>query len=408
MNSRASPPAEDPRQRLLQLADACVLCGLCLPHCPTYRLDATEAESPRGRIMLARALAEGTAAADISTALALDHCLSCGRCEQVCPAKVRFGELMLLTRSLQPPRPRTAAQHALMWASHHPDLFALLLRIARPLNRLAPARWRNLLKRAGKPISADAAQLPAAARVDGSALDAPAARRQPLQSLKIGLLTGCVARSLDVPAQRAARRVLSACGHRVEAPAEQVCCGALALHAGDALSAKRQAERNRGVWSAIAPDVLLGTASGCQTAFAASLRTVVPVLDVFEFLAADSAFLALPLRPLRQRVLLHLPCTQRDNPAALAGLMSVLSRIPGLELEPLPDTGCCGAAGAYMLQFPARAEAIRAPLVDAILTSRRATLLTSNIGCAAHLQAAVELAGLVVRHPLELLAEALP
>lgn len=92
------PPAA---ARIVALADACVLCGLCLPSCPTYALDRVEAESPRGRIMLFKALAGGRILPEAATTAPLDHCLGCRECERVCPARVRYGELLGAGRTLQ-------------------------------------------------------------------------------------------------------------------------------------------------------------------------------------------------------------------------------------------------------------------------------------------------------------------
>ena len=87
MVEMAAPEARSSAS-LLALADRCVQCGLCLPHCPTYHLDATEAESPRGRIAYMKALAGGQLAPTEAGDLHLDHCLGCRRCESVCPAGV--------------------------------------------------------------------------------------------------------------------------------------------------------------------------------------------------------------------------------------------------------------------------------------------------------------------------------
>src|SRR3954467_2475401 len=88
-----------PDARLLALADQCLMCGLCLPHCPTYRISLDEAESPRGRIALARLIAGGELAAGPGALQHLDQCLACLSCEKVCPSEVRYGEIITRTRA---------------------------------------------------------------------------------------------------------------------------------------------------------------------------------------------------------------------------------------------------------------------------------------------------------------------
>lgn len=393
MEQSASPPPEDARARLLALTDACVLCGLCLPHCPTYALDAIETESPRGRIMLAQAQARVDGPLEGSAQRALDHCLGCGRCEQVCPAKVRYGEILRLSRSLSPPAARPLAVRALRWAGRHPRWFARLVRAARPLRAIAPSPMRQWLR--GHTVASAS-----------TALVLPKGAASP--RLRIGLLSGCVARSLDAEVQRAAVQLLFAAGHEVVIAPDQACCGALPAHEGAAVEAQSDAGTNRARWADLAPDLLLSTASGCHGAYASSLGALAPVKDVLEFLAGDPAFSRLSLRSIEREVAVHLPCTQRGLSASVSATRALLDRIPGLNWRELPDTGCCGAAGAHQLRFPARASALRQPLVDATLISGVTTLLTANIGCRLHLQAADALRTTCIAHPVQLLAEALP
>src|SRR3989337_2045300 len=72
----------------------CVHCGLCLASCPTFAELGTEMDSPRGRIFLIKALAEGRIALGASVAGPLELCLDFRACETVCPAGVPYGRLI--------------------------------------------------------------------------------------------------------------------------------------------------------------------------------------------------------------------------------------------------------------------------------------------------------------------------
>src|ERR1051326_3726833 len=88
--------------------DPCVHCGFCLPACPTYLATGDEADSPRGRILLMRALERGEPGADDEAAVAhLDACLGCRGCEPVCPSGVGYG------RGLEAARESLAAANGL-------------------------------------------------------------------------------------------------------------------------------------------------------------------------------------------------------------------------------------------------------------------------------------------------------
>lgn len=385
----------DPASRIKALADQCVLCGLCLPHCPTYAVERVEGESPRGRIKLADALAAGRLdPRDAANWSGLDHCLGCRRCEAVCPAGVQYGELLAGARALRRQRlPADRRQRLLEWLVMHPAALASGWTMLRALRPLLPQRLRQ--------------RTPSVPPRRGLAAMHPAigARRG-----RLGLFLGCLARRLDQPVQDAAIAVLTRLGWDVQVPLAQGCCGALHRHAGAVAGEAALLAGNRRAFGLGGLDAVIVSASGCYENVGLALAGGgPPVHELLAFIAADPQLDRLALQPLAQRIALHTPCTQASVVRAPGAAAALLQRIPGLELMPIGGHGCCGAAGSQMLLDAERAARLRAPLIEATRASAAHQLASGNIGCRLHLQAGLVAAGLSLpaRHPIELLAEAL-
>jgi glycolate oxidase iron-sulfur subunit len=366
---------EPPGGELPALADRCVQCGLCLPHCPTYRLDAVETESPRGRIAYAKAVATGILAPTALGDLHLDHCLGCRRCEGACPAGVEYGNLLVQARTAQAERrPLPPASRRRLWLLSRPALLHLLLLVYRWTYALLPASRR--------PLPRPPAPTPA----------------EPQGAGPVPVFLGCVSRTYEAPARAALSRLLGALGIQLADVEGQTCCGAAAEHAGDAGQAAMLAARNRSAFEG--SDRVLCLASGCQATLGRSLERITRVQDPLRFLHEHSSRLRFRNAGGR-RVALHRPCTQFALPGSIADLRALLALVPGLEVVELADRGCCGAAGLHMLQFPQRAQALAQPVLNDIEASGATEVISANVGCRLHLDDGK----LPVRHPLELLAE---
>lgn len=377
-------------ERLAAAAAACVRCGLCQPHCPTYALDRNEAESPRGRITLAAALAGGEAG--IEGALEpLDHCLGCRRCESACPAGVQFDAVLVDARALAlARRPLPWRQRLLGWAVARRWPLALGLKAAGLLRATGALRgWPRPSGEAPR-----------------SGTHAAMGRRRG----RVLLFRGCVAAHVEGDLQRAAVNVLNRLGWEVDVAAGAHCCGALHRHAGQLDDAEAVARATRAsLDSSIGDcDAVLVTASGCHADLARTLGPAgAKVRELTAFIADDPALDALPLRRADARVLVHVPCTQTTAVRRGDAAAALLGRIPGLIVQSLPDRGCCGAAGSHMLLHPGRAAALRAPLLDAVATAAPDILCSGNVGCRLHLADGLADVTQAPRllHPIEVFAE---
>jgi glycolate oxidase iron-sulfur subunit len=375
--SAARPPAADP---LVALADRCVQCGLCLPACPTYRRDGLEPESPRGRIALIRAWTLDTVGPTGAGDAHLDHCLACRSCEAVCPAGVEFGALLVQARTRQRARRRATWRQRFVEALvARPRLLTALLETYRRTWPMLPARLRPLPR--------------------------PPARTGRHSGHRgretVALFIGCVARAYEPRVRAALVRLCDAAGVAVVEPAGQACCGALHAHAGNRNAAETLAATNRAAFAQ--SPMVLTLASGCHAAVQAAIGDGRATVDAFDFLVARLDHLR--FRGRRERVALHLPCTQRNAARAVPAMRRLLARVPGLDVVVLDaGLGCCGAAGSQMLLDRERAAGYRQPLVEQAVASGATRVLSANLGCRLHLAAALPMP---VQHPLELLADAL-
>jgi glycolate oxidase iron-sulfur subunit len=398
------------RAHIAALADQCVKCGLCQPVCPTYRVGRSEAESPRGRIALAQALASGQLAATASLTAHLDHCLACMSCERVCPSQVRYGELIVATRGLlresHRSPPLQPALHALIRSPRWLRA-VLIFANAAGVRSCIQSRIAQALLR---PFGLDRAvcELP---RVAGTE---PLPRSRPNASSRgrVGLFLGCVAAAVERDVHAGATRLLEALGYEVVVPHGQRCCGALALHAGDIDGADAAATPTRRAFVDAGVDSVLVSASGCfgtlrDRVFAG---TKIRVRDIHEFLDNDARRGELKLRPLACRIVLHTPCTQANVAQAGDAVRRLLGRIPQVEIAALPvEPRCCGAAGDYFLRHAEIADALRAEKLDQAAALAPDLLVTSNVGCRVFLDNGLRQRGarLSVTHAVALLAQQL-
>lgn len=353
-----------------ELARQCVKCGLCLPHCPTYALSQSEAESPRGRIALMADMAENPQNYGSSTLPSLDSCLGCRRCEVVCPAGVAYDSLLIESRAAVPPE--------LGWR----EKAVLQLMATKPILNGALGAYRKaypILPETLKPLPR-----PPGFKGNNSATGS------------VAVFTGCIADTYEEKTRSALLRLLAAAGVAATVPERQVCCGQAALHAGQHETAERFSESNREALQCY--ERLLVLASGCFSAL--QNRIGIPVEDAGMFLFQFAELLQFKSAE-GLRVALHSPCTASANGSHQA-TVGLLARIPDLEVIALPDTGCCGAAGLHQISHPERARLLRTPILESIAAAKADCVLSGNIGCRMHLAKG---SSIEIQHPLQFMAQ---
>jgi len=397
--------------------DRCVVCGLCLPVCPTYQQLQLESASPRGRLALIRGLLKHDLpeSADLNKPLSL--CLQCRACEWACPAGVEFGWLI-----------DTAKQY---WQVMHPRRRTMVEKLIYRVVLLSGTQRQKLaglIRMAQKTGLVGLAKLTGLARLLGldQALNLlpPTTRRLELvERYKSGmpnpgsvyLFTGCMGHMLDPETLRATINVLTKLGYDVLVPPTQVCCGALHAHDGDFDTAQALADQNTAAFGH-SDTPIISVVSGCGLALSEyghydtdstkGKRFGSRVIDISSFLESIVWPSNVKLSPLAARVLVQGPCSLRKNLQTTENVSELLRRIPELEVGTLERyTSCCGGAGIYPIREPEMATKLRDKTIEALANQKADFLVSANLGCAMHIRSGLTLnsAGPEIIHPVTLI-----
>ena len=405
-------PVTTLKTSLIAEANKCVLCGMCLPHCPTYSLAQNENESPRGRLVLGKALLSGDVEESKQLIEHIDHCLVCRSCEKSCPSGVQFGAFMdgLRNHVSSPDKPAR-------------DIAKILenQQQRRGLNKKLWLGQRSGALGLSKVLLGDAntrliESLPKIERFQAIDNFYPAKGDE---HSKVMLFTGCHSELLGNTLVLTAIELLTQLGVSVEVPEQQVCCGGLSRHHGDEVSANKLEADNIAAFTSNTDTPIITLASGCGASLLdysalendnASSAFTSRVVDINHFIVHHLKNVSAVFKPLKRHVLLHTPCSMKNVMRQDNAIHTLLAMIPELKVDNISSQrGCCGAAGTYMYEHANNADALREPIINEVKNSQPDTLVTTNIGCAMHIQAGLKKTGIKTQliHPIELLIEAI-
>ncbi len=392
-------------QQLITEADRCVACGLCLPHCPTYRKTGSEADSPRGRIQLMSAVAKDILPANKRFQEHIDLCLSCRSCESVCPNGVNYGALIDTTRATIAREPSILTKLANNFVSH-PQ------RMKSASKFLRVAQNTGLLNITGKLIPTlrkSLALVPNVPNQQTWRVLYPTANS--IKNGEVSLFLGCITNALDTNTLRAAVFTLNKLGYDVHIPKAQTCCGSIARQQGNTEESTRLIAQTQLAFTPLNGMPLLTVASGCGAGLKDYLQhsSGVKVLDISDFLASCD-WQNIQLQALPKEIYVQDPCTLRNVQKTSEAVYKLLEKIPEVTIKKLAgNSQCCGGAGAYMLTQELMANSLLDDKLSAIDAAQVAWLATSNIGCALHIAAGLRIQGKTVKveHPVVIIAKQL-
>ncbi|OMF23251.1 glycolate oxidase [Paenibacillus sp. FSL H8-0548] len=415
----------------------CMRCGFCLPACPTFKETGLEQESPRGRIALMKAVADGIMDPDQAFQDQMNHCLGCRACEPACPADVKYGQLIEQARD----------------AIEDHDVHSVPVKGLRKVFFDGVFPHRGRMKWLGRSLSIyQKSGLRKLVRGSGMMQLFPAHMREMEQVLpdatakgvveqlgtvypakgeriaRVALFRGCIMDVLFSETNVNTVKLLSEAGFEVVIPNEQVCCGALHAHSGEMDRAKDLARTNLQVFKDAEIEYIVSNAGGCGALLVeydhllhedSEYRELAEwfashVIDVSKLLFEHGRIPAFTERnagadepvTITYQDSCHLRNVMKSSNAPRQ-LMKQVGNVRFVEMKEADR--CCGSAGIYNVTQPEMAGQILEHKMEHVNRTGAHYLLTSNPGCLLQMKLGVRKHGardqMEVKHVVDFLYE---
>jgi glycolate oxidase iron-sulfur subunit len=406
----------------------CMHCGMCLPTCPTYELTGKEIDSPRGRIRMIKAVADGELDITDRFKESIDFCLDCQACVTSCPAGVEYGQLVEAAKLHVEVHNRETGQSSKIKNFVLNWLFADLRRLdflGRLMSLYQKMGIEKILQKSGilKLISGKLHDMtymaPRVSAIKG--YDFGNGNASNTKKIKVGIIAGCVQDVFFRDVNQDTIDVLKINGYDVVMPEKNICCGSVHGHNGELDMAKNLARQLIDIFDQAGVDFIVLNSAGCG-AYMKEYKHLLAndvdyqekakkfsekVLDITEFLVMNEWRQPESNEPVS--ITYHEPCHLVHTQKVSEEPRTVLNNIPGIDLKELPEsTWCCGSAGIYNVTRYDDSMKVLERKMNNIKKTGVSCVVTGNPGCMIQLMYGAKKyqVDIEVMHPVSLLNRA--
>ncbi|MFC5732120.1 (Fe-S)-binding protein [Cytobacillus gottheilii] len=413
----------------------CMRCGFCLPSCPTYiESGYKESHSPRGRIALMKAVADGIIEPDEDVERTLDLCLGCRACEPVCPSGVNYGHLLEEARDIINQNKRHSLPVRALRKTVFEGLFPHQNRMRMAVGLLGFYQRTGLQALTQKTglMNLFPAHLATMEKVLPKAPSLKEMKSRPTElkattevKKRVAFFSGCLMDTMFLDTNNATLKLLQMAGCEIAIPEEQACCGALHGHSGEKDTAKKMAKRNIEAFEDLGADYIITNAGGCGAFLIdydhllkdddqwreRARQFTAKIKDVTEILVEMDFHVQIPLSMQNVTVTYQDSCHLRNVMKTSSAPRLLLQSITGAHYQEMQKAdSCCGSAGIYNIIESEMSMKILDSKMEHTKNTNAAIVVTANPGCLLQMKLGIEKEGLSDRmkavHIADLLYEA--